>query len=328
VNPTFQFVLSAVITLAASALLVTRLERVGARLGFTEALLGLTTALAANAPEITSAVTALARGQREIGIGVVLGSNVFNLAALLGLGALVAGRINLHRRVIALVGGVSVWIAAVSLGTITTSLPVVASLILVLAVFIPYVIVSAWPDLASHLGLSELAAKWIRAAIQDEEAELADAIHPEPGDWHDTLLAGVALVIVVLASIVMEHAASSMGSSLGWSSIAIGAVVLAGVTSLPNAVAAVYFAAKGRGSVVLSEALNSNNLNALVGFMVPAAFIGLGHPSGTSLVVAGFYAGLTVAALAIAYVNKGLTRLTGSMIIAAYVAFVVIVAVG
>ena len=40
-------------------MLVARLERVGARLGLSEALLGLLAALAADTPEITSAVTAL-----------------------------------------------------------------------------------------------------------------------------------------------------------------------------------------------------------------------------------------------------------------------------
>ena len=81
-----EFVVAALATWASSAVLVTRRERVGARLHFTEAILGLTAALAANAPEITSAVTALVKGQHDIGVGVVLGSNVFNLAALLGLG--------------------------------------------------------------------------------------------------------------------------------------------------------------------------------------------------------------------------------------------------
>ena len=56
-----------------------------------EAWLGLVAALAADAPEITSAVTALTRGQASIGAGVVIGSNVFNLAALLGLAAVAAG---------------------------------------------------------------------------------------------------------------------------------------------------------------------------------------------------------------------------------------------
>jgi len=61
-------------------------------------------ALAADAPEITASVTALAGHHARIGAGVVIGSNVFNLAAVLGLGAVVAREIKLHRRVIILRG--------------------------------------------------------------------------------------------------------------------------------------------------------------------------------------------------------------------------------
>ena len=55
------------------------------------------TALAADAPEITAAVTALGRHDHSVGTGVAIGSNVFNLAALLGLASVVAGQIALHR---------------------------------------------------------------------------------------------------------------------------------------------------------------------------------------------------------------------------------------
>src|SRR5215472_15278504 len=96
------FLAGAVVSLATSWLLVSRLERVGARAGLPEALLGVVAALAADAPEVTAAVTAMAGGQQRLGAGVVIGSNVFNLAALLGLGAVVAGRIGLHRKVVLL----------------------------------------------------------------------------------------------------------------------------------------------------------------------------------------------------------------------------------
>ena len=52
------FAAGVVASLAASWLLVSRLERLGERAGFSEAWLGLVAALAADAPEITSAVTA------------------------------------------------------------------------------------------------------------------------------------------------------------------------------------------------------------------------------------------------------------------------------
>ena len=79
------FVLGACVSLSTSWILASRLERVGERLGLSEALLGMVAALAADAPEITASVTALVHHQSSVGAGVVLGSNVFNLAALLGL---------------------------------------------------------------------------------------------------------------------------------------------------------------------------------------------------------------------------------------------------
>ncbi len=57
------FAAGVAVSLAASWLLVSRLARLGERAGLSEAWLGLVAALAADAPEITSAVTALARGQ-------------------------------------------------------------------------------------------------------------------------------------------------------------------------------------------------------------------------------------------------------------------------
>jgi hypothetical protein len=93
------------------------------RAGLSAAALGLLAALAADASEITSAATALSRGQASVGAGVVTGSNVFNLAALLGLSALVAGRVRFHRRVILLGGIPGIWIAMACLLTVAQVLP-------------------------------------------------------------------------------------------------------------------------------------------------------------------------------------------------------------
>ena len=128
------FLAAAAVSLATSFLLVARLERVGERLGLSEALLGMLAALAADAPEITAAVTAVAHHEQRVGAGVILGSNVFNLAALLGLGAFVAGRINLHRKVVLLGGAVAIWVAGVCLLVVAGALPAAAGLGLAFAV--------------------------------------------------------------------------------------------------------------------------------------------------------------------------------------------------
>ena len=122
----------------------------------------------------------------------------------------------------------------------------------------------------------------------------------------------------------MERAASELGARHAVPGIVVGALVLAAVTSLPNAVAAVYLAARGRGAAVLSTALNSNTLNILAGLLIPTTILGLGAPSAETTFVAVSYVAMTMLALVCAYLNRGLHRRAGALIIAAYLAVAVV----
>ena len=319
----FVFLAAAAISLSASYLVVTRLERIGERLGLSEALLGVLAALAGDAPEITAAVTALRMHQNKVGAGVIIGSNVFNLAALLGLGAVVAGRIALHRKVILLGGVVGVWMAVVCLVMVLGLIPAGAALVAALAALIPYLIVlGAGPGRLARIPLARRWEAWLAAAVSEEEAELEEVIRPAHGRARDVAVAGAMLVVVVVASVAMEQAATRLGTRFAIPPIIIGGVVLAAVTSLPNSVAAVYLAARGRGAAMLSTTLNSNALNVTAGLLVPAAIIGLGAPSGQADLIAVWYLVLTLIALAFAYRYSGMDRATGALIIGAYLVFV------
>jgi len=319
------FIAGIMASLAASIVLVTRLERLGERIGAPEAVLGLVAALAADSPEISAALAAISGGQRDVGVGVVLGSNVFNLAALLGLSALIAGRIALHRKVVIFEGLVALWVAVMAVATVAGVLAPGLSLALTIVVFAPYLLLSALPPAERRrLPLPAPWRVWLASAVNEEELELLAAIHPRRGRWTDAVTALVALAVVVAASTAMERSASTLGVRWGVSAIVVGGVVLAAVTSLPNAVAAVYLASRGRASATLSEALNSNALNAIVGLMIPAVVLHASRASAGGLVSAGWYAALTALTLALAYAARGLGRRAGIVIIAAYVAFVVV----
>lgn len=237
------FIFGALVSLAFSWVLVTRLERVGERVGLSEALLGVIAALAADAPEITSSVSAISQHQREIGSGVVIGSNLFNLAALLGLGAVVSGFIALHRRVVIFGGCVAIWVAlcclATTLRAISVSEGLVASLFVLLCYF---AILGLRQEKVSRLPLSRSLAKWLSDAVDEEALELLTAIRPQRGRPADAAAAVGSLVVVVLSSVVMEREAASLGHHFHVSDAIIGGIVLASVTSLPNAVSAIYLA--------------------------------------------------------------------------------------
>ena len=78
----------------------------------------------------------------------------------------------------------------------------------------------------------------------------------------------------------MELAATALGSRYAVPDIVTGGLVLAVVTSLPNAVSAIYLAMRGRGAAVLSTALNSNAINVVAGLLIPASITGLGPAPG------------------------------------------------
>jgi cation:H+ antiporter len=316
------FLAGAAVSLSASYLLVTRLERIGEWLGLSEGLLGVLAALAGDGPEITAAVAALAMHQNQVGAGVVIGSNVFNLAALLGLGAVVAGAIALHRKVILLGGAVGVWVAVACLVTVLGVIPAAAGLAAVLVALIPYVIVlGASRARLARLRLPQRWRDWLAAAVSEEEAELSEVIHPAHGRRKDVALAVAALAVVVVASVAMERAATMFGARFGIPDIIIGGVILAAVTSLPNSVAAVYLAARGRGAAMLSTTLNSNALNVAAGLLLPATITGLGPASGQADLIAVWYLALTLIALAFAYRDSGMSRASGALIIGAYLVF-------
>ena len=313
------FWVGTLVSLVSSWWLVGRLESLGARFGLSDAMLGLIAALAADSPEITAAVTALAHRQDTVGIGVVLGSNVFNLAALLGVAAVAAGGLHFPRRLLVFDGGVALWIAAVSFGAASGAWDPLVALLLSLAVLIPYVAVhTGW---RAGRWVPEAWKAFVRRAVAEEQIDFSAIGRPSSTVWRDLAGTAVTLVGVVLGSIVMERAATTLGQRWDIPDVVVGGLILAAVTSLPNAVAGQYLARRGRANAVMSTALNSNTINVVAGMLGPGVITGLAAPSSPGLLVAGSYIGGTFVVLVWAWYQRGLTRRIGWTIIAGYVVF-------
>ncbi len=120
----------------------------------------------------------------------------------------------------------------------------------------------------------------------------------------------------------MEWGASKVGHHFHVADAVTGGIVLAAVTSLPNAVAAVHLASSGRGAAAFSTALTSNNLNVVAGLLIPGAAIGLASPSFAGNLTAVVYLVVTALVLVLAFAESGLNRRSGWIIISGYVVFV------
>src|SRR5690349_751889 len=254
-------------SLGSSFVLARALDRIGVRLGLTDAVIGMLTALGADAPEISTAAAAVLSKHDDIGVGVVLGSNVVNLAALLGIGALLAGRVHLGRRAAALEGATAVAVP-VAAGWIDP-LP---ALLLCACVLVPYVWLAAQrpADITHGQRVTGLRRRIARAVAEEQRAARSDH-HERPARRGDLLVVAPAVALVIGASVGMVHAAVEIGHHFSISGAVMGTLVLAGLTSIPNAVAAVRLALHHRSSAVVSEAFNSNSMNIVAGLLLPAA---------------------------------------------------------
>jgi cation:H+ antiporter len=103
----------------------------------------------------------------------------------------------------------------------------------------------------------------------------------------------------------------------------VGLLILATMTSLPNASTAIRLGLAGRGEALVSETLNSNTINLAVGIVLPAVLITARAPAGFELDFAWMLV-VTVAMLVLVGRRAGAGRLAGAAIVASYVAYVVV----
>ena len=313
----------AALVLFASVRLTHGLDRLGELLGLSEGLLGLLTALGANAPEIAAAVTALVAGAHDVGYGLVLGSNLFNLAGLLGLSAVLIGQIKQDRAGLLLHGSVAVVTTLAAVALVMGWLAPAWTLALLLAVMMPYVTLLALsPSRLRRLPLP--GAEALAASLYLEDAGCLEEPGDAPGDWGPVWMILPVLAAIVGGSVEMVQAALSLGQSWHVPDAITGALVLAALTGLPNVYAALRLARQGRGGAVVSETLNSNTLNLLIGITIPALVFGLGRGGAASVLEAWWLLGLTLAALLLLFRRPCLSRWGGAGIIALYLAFVAV----
>jgi cation:H+ antiporter len=318
------FLVSIGVMLAASSVFAGRLDHIGLRLGWPEALLGLLTALAADAPEVSSAIVALVQNKHAIAVGVVVGSNTFNIAAMLGLSAVVTGRVRGRHEALELEAFVGLWLIAVTLGVVTAGIGGTAGGVLVAAVVVPYVVLlAAGPRLARSLPLGAARARFIRRSF-GESHRTARPLDSRREAMQIALVLLATLALIVAGSVGAVRAATDLAHAWSVSQALVGVTVLAILTSLPNAWTGVRFGLQGRGSALISETLNSNSINIVAGLAIPAALGVFGAFSGLAVFDLAWLFGMTGAALVLFGRRDGAGRSAGALLILLYAVFLAI----
>jgi len=203
-----------------------------------------------SAPEMVVSAFASLQGNPGLALGNAYGSNITNIALVLGLTALIAPITvgsQVLRREMPLLLLVTLFVAWQLWDYQITTFEAVA-LLLVFAVYIGW---SIWQGTRNKDDV---------ISAEFEESLQTAAAMPMSRAY---LWLGVGLVLLVLSSRLLVWGAVDIASSLGVSDLVIGLTVVAIGTSLPELASAIAAARKNEHDLVIGNVLGSNMFNTL-----------------------------------------------------------------
>lgn len=251
-----QIVGGIVVTVLGAELLVRGASRLARRLGISPLVVGLTVvALGTSAPEIAISVLSTVRGQADLAVGNVLGSNTFNVLAVLGLSAaitpLAVGRRIVQLEVPLLIG-VNLAVLAMAAG----------------GAF------ERWEGIALLSAVAAYTVFLVRRARRESEGEPAGDELPKgvaAGVPWNVILFLVGLALLAGGAHVLVLGASELARALGVSELIVGLTVIAAGTSLPELATSAVAAWRGERDIAVGNVMGSCLFNLLAVLGLAAA---------------------------------------------------------
>jgi cation:H+ antiporter len=234
--------------------------------GVSAMVVGLTVvAFGTSSPELAASLAAALTGSPGIAIGNVIGSNIFNILAILGVTALLApiavqARF-IKREVPIMIGATLLLFPLLYSGH---SLNHLEGLLLVTL-------------LGLYIWFLYRAGRGEAAEVQSEfEQEYGNNRKPQ-ADWRTYVGVVVGLVLLVAGARLLVMGAVELARGVGVSELIIGITIVAAGTSLPEVAASIIAALKREPDIALGNIVGSNifNILSILGFTALVQPIGL-----------------------------------------------------
>jgi cation:H+ antiporter len=279
---------------------------VARRLGLTPLVIGLTVvAFGTSMPELVVSINAGLTGRAPVAVGNVVGSNIANIALILGTSALIRS-VAVHAQVIRL------------------DVPLLVGASLVMVWFLSDDYLGRGEGsllLAGLIAYTVFSLRKARKETPDVQTEFAEGIPATTGSaLLDAGMILVGLALLVGGAHLLVNGATDVARAFHISEAVIGLTVVAVGTSLPELATSIVAALKGEGDIALGNVIGSNLFNTL-GILGTASLVTPLHPTGMSLVDLGVMLGLTLALLPLMYTGMSVSRTEGGLLLAAYTAY-------
>ena len=270
-----------------------------------EFIVGLTImAVGTSMPELTVSFISAINGHGEMAIGNVVGSNIFNVFAILGVCALfspiVFTRTNVRRDIPMCIIATLMLTAMTLIGGNISHLEGVILLLSYVAMII-YMI---------------RAEKREAVAVVEESAPAMPA-------WRIPIWIVLGLAGLIFGGDIFVESASNIARAWGVSEATIAITLVAGGTSMPELASSLVSILKGKTSLALGNVLGSNiaNILLILGLCGSTTPLTMGGVAMTDVYVALAAAGFIMLSALVIGRDK-LTRFEGAVFVACYIGYV------
>ncbi|MBQ9120260.1 MAG: calcium/sodium antiporter [Lachnospiraceae bacterium] len=271
------------------------------KMGIPQLVVGLTiVAMGTSAPEAAVSINASLKGNADIAVGNVVGSNILNILIIRGITAvIVAVAIQKSTLFIEIPFMIVITVVLIVMGMSGEQVSRVEGVIL-LVLFVTY-----------------LAYLFVMARKNKEEKA-----EQEKPAWQ--LLLGLLIggVVIVVGSDITVDSATKIAEILGMSERFIGLTIVALGTSLPELVTSVTAARKGNADIAIGNIVGSNIFNILFILGLSAVIIPVTYEAGFIIdgivaIAAGILLWISV------FKKRKLTRPWGIIMLVAYAVYLV-----
>ena len=221
------------------------------RFGVTPLVVGLTVvAFGTSSPELFVSVQAAYRGESGIALGNIVGSNISNVALILGLSAIarpMAVRSELIKREVPVMIAVTVGLCLLLLDGLLSRLEGFALVV----------------GSIGYTTFAYIAARRDRSVLVAEEFKEA-LTEPRRAAWLNMLFVVMGFVLLLAGANLLLIGAVAVAEQFGVSQIVIGLTIVAIGTSLPELATSVVASVRREPDVAFGNAIGSNILNILL----------------------------------------------------------------
>ncbi len=280
-------------------------------IGVSSLVIGLTiVGFGTSAPEILVSIMAALEGSPGIAIGNAIGSNIANIALVLGTTALVSPL---------LVGS----------KILKREFPIML-FAMVVALFLIYDLRLSWIDGLILLSGMVAFTFWLIKISRSKDKDTTLQMEFESEIPHiplktSLLWTAAGLVLLLISSQVLVYGASNLAKYFGVSDLVIGLTIIAIGTSLPELATSIMSAIKKEHDMAIGNIIGSNMFNLLAVLGIPAI---LASPISLSAEVISrdymMMLGLTIVLFIFAYGFRGpgrINRIEGGLLLLSYIGY-------